>query len=322
MWRIPRVRVALMIEGQEGVSWQQWVALAQACEEHGIETLFRSDHYLSGIAPTERESLDAWTTLAGLAVRTSRLRLGTLVSPVTFRHPSLLAKAVVTVDHISGGRVELGMGAGWMEEEHRAYGFDFPPSKERAARLAEQIEIVHRQWTEESTSFESSRYRIEAAPALPKPVQRPRPPLIVGGQGGPGTIRPAVRFADEYNTYLADADACRARRAKLDEECERQGRDPTSIRFSLMTGFLLGRDEDGLRERASRIMAFSKREGDSTEVIERYRARGVAGSPEEIAEGLRALEDARVDRVMLQHLLHDDLETVAVIGEELAPLLA
>jgi len=322
MWRIPRVRVALMIEGQEGVSWQQWVALAQACEEHGIETLFRSDHYLSGIAPTERESLDAWTTLAGLAVRTSRLRLGTLVSPVTFRHPSLLAKAVVTVDHISGGRVELGMGAGWMEEEHRAYGFDFPPSKERAARLAEQIEIVHRQWTEESTSFESSRYRIEAAPALPKPVQRPRPPLIVGGQGGPGTIRPAVRFADEYNTYLADPDACRARRAKLDEECERQGRDPTSIRFSLMTGFLLGRDEDGLRERASRIMAFSKREGDSTEVIERYRARGVAGSPEEIAEGLRALEDARVDRVMLQHLLHDDLETVAVIGEELAPLLA
>jgi F420-dependent oxidoreductase-like protein len=316
------MRVALMIEGQEGVSWQQWVALAEACEAHGIETLFRSDHYLSGIAPTERESLDAWTTVAGLAARTSRLRLGTLVSPITFRHPSLLAKAVVTVDHISGGRVELGMGAGWMEEEHRAYGFDFPPPKERAARLAEQVEIVHRQWTEESTSFEGSRYRIEAAPALPKPVQRPRPPLIVGGQGGPGTIRPAVRFADEYNTYLADPDACRARRAKLDEECERQGRDPTSLRFSLMTGFLLGRDEEGIRERARRIMAFSNREGDPAEVIDRYRARGVAGSPEDIAEGLQALEDARVDRVMLQHLLHDDLETVAAIGEELAPLLA
>jgi F420-dependent oxidoreductase-like protein len=322
MWRIPRVRIALMIEGQEGVSWPQWVALAEACEEHGIETLFRSDHYLSGIAPAERESLDAWTTLAGLAARTSRLRLGTLVSPVTFRHPSLLAKAVVTVDHISGGRVELGMGAGWMEEEHRAYGFDFPPARERAARLAEQVEIVHRQWTEERARFEGSHYRIDGAPGLPKPVQRPRPPLIVGGQGGPGTVRPAVRFADEYNTYLADQETCRLRRATLDDECERQGRDPTSLSFSLMTGFLLGRDEEGLRERARRIMAFSKREGDPAEVIERYRARGVAGSPADIAEGLRSLQDARVDRVMLQHLLHDDLETVAVIGEEVAPLLA
>jgi F420-dependent oxidoreductase-like protein len=315
------VRVALMIEGQEGVSWDQWVALAEACEEHGIETLFRSDHYLSGVAPVERESLDAWTTLAGLAARTSRLRLGTLVSPVTFRHPSLLAKAVATVDHISGGRVELGMGAGWMEEEHRAYGFDFPSNRERAELLAEQIEIVHRVWTEDSPTVDGLHYKIEGAPGLPKPVQQPRPPLIVGGQGGRGTLGPAVRFADEYNTYLADPDECRRRRAKLDAECERQGRDPDTISFSLMTGFLLGDGEDALRERARRIMAYSKREGDPGEVIERYRARGVAGSAAEIAEGLRALEDAKVERVMLQHLLHDDLETVAVIGRELAPLL-
>src|SRR5919198_162065 len=121
------MRVALMIEGQEGVSWDEWLALANACEEHGVETLFRSDHYLSGSHPHERAAHDAWTTLAGLAARTTTLRLGSLVSPVTFRHPSLLANAVATVDHISGGRVELGLGAGWMEREHDAFGFAFPP---------------------------------------------------------------------------------------------------------------------------------------------------------------------------------------------------
>ena len=150
-----------MIEGQEGVSWEQWLALADACERSGIDTLFRSDHYLSGAAPHERAALDAWTTLAGLAARTTTLRLGTLVSPVTFRHPSHLAKAVATVDHISGGRVELGMGAGWMELEHRAYGFDFPPLAERLEGLAEQIEIVHRQWTDERASFDGRHYSLE-----------------------------------------------------------------------------------------------------------------------------------------------------------------
>src|SRR5918997_4021907 len=152
------MRVALMIEGQEGVSWEQWLAIASACERSGVETLFRSDHYLSGSATFEREALDAWTTLAGLAARTSTLRLGTLVSPVTFRHPSHLAKSVATVDYISSGRVELGMGAGWMELEHRAYGFAFPPTPERLERLAEQLEIVHLQWTEERASFQGRYY--------------------------------------------------------------------------------------------------------------------------------------------------------------------
>src|SRR3954451_15424610 len=145
------MRVALMIEGQEGVTWTQWVALAQAAERAGIEALFRSDHY-STVTGRAGGSLDAWTTLAGLAAVTERLRLGTLVSPVTFRHPSVLARAVVTVDQISGGRVELGMGAGWMEQEHRAFGFPFPAYEERAAMLAEQIEIVPRQWTEDEFS--------------------------------------------------------------------------------------------------------------------------------------------------------------------------
>ncbi len=310
-----------MVEGQEGVTWAQWVALAEACEEHGVDTLFRSDHYLSNSAPREREALDAWTTLAGLAARTTRLRLGTLVSPVTFRHPSLLAKAAATVDHISGGRVELGLGAGWMEEEHGAYGFRFPELSERLEHLAEQLEIVHRQWTEDQFDFDGRHYRLEGCAALPKPVQRPRPPLIVGGSAGRGTVEPAARFADEYNTLLADRDECARRRRRLDAACERHGREPRTLRMSLMTGFLVAENERAVRERARLVgERFGGRDAD--EVVARNRARGTAGTPEELVEGLRALEEVGVERVMLQHLLHDDLETVELVGREVVPRLA
>ena len=299
-----------MIEGQEGVSWEQWLALAEACEEHGVETLFRSDHYLSQGDNGGRDALDAWTTLAGLAARTTRLRLGTLVSPVTFRHPAVLAKSAVTVDHISRGRVEVGMGAGWMEPEHEAYGFPFPELSERLRLLADQLETVHRQWTE--------------GPAQPKPVQQPHPPLIVGGTAARGTAEPAAQFADEYNTLLADAEECARRRRRLDEACERVGRDPDTMRFSLMTGCLVGSDEGELRERAQRLLVRrGEAGGDPDALVARYRERGVAGTPSEIVERLRELEDAgRVERVMLQHLSHDDLEPVALIGREIAPSLA
>jgi alkanesulfonate monooxygenase SsuD/methylene tetrahydromethanopterin reductase-like flavin-dependent oxidoreductase (luciferase family) len=300
-----------MIEGQEGVSWEQWLALAEACEQHEIETLFRSDHYLSQGDGGRRDALDAWTTLAGLAAVTTRLRLGTLVSPVTFRHPAVLAKSAATVDHISSGRVEVGMGAGWMEDEHRGYGFPFPPLPERLQLLTEQLETVRVQWS-------------DAHPALPKPVQTPHPPLIVGGSAGRGTTEPAARFADEYNTLLADPEECARRRRRLDAACERVGRDPSTMRFSLMTGCLVGADEGELLERARRLLARRGEEGgDPDALVARYRDRGVAGTPDDVVERLRELEDAgRVERVMLQHLLHDDLEMVALIGREVAPKLA
>jgi alkanesulfonate monooxygenase SsuD/methylene tetrahydromethanopterin reductase-like flavin-dependent oxidoreductase (luciferase family) len=304
------MRVALMIEGQEGVSWDQWVALAEACEEHGIDSLFRSDHYLSQGDHGRRDALDAWTTLAGLAVRTTRLRLGTLVSPVTFRPAAVLAKSAVTVDHISGGRVEVGIGAGWMEAEHRAYGFPFPETKERLRLLTEQLETVLSHWGDGA--------------ALPKPLQKPHPPLIVGGTGGRGTTEPAARFADEYNTFLADPEECSRRRRRLDAACERVGRDPATMRFSLMTGCLVASDERELRERARRLLERrGEPDGDADALIARYRERGVAGTPDEVAGRLRELEEAgRVERVMLQHLLHDDLEMVALIAREVAPKLA
>ena len=202
------MRLALMIEGQENVTWGDWCALADACEEHGVESLFRSDHYISQGDEFGSVAHDAWTTIAGLAARTSTLRFGTLVSPVTYRAPALLANAVATADHVSGGRIELGLGAGWMEREHRAYGFPFPEMKTRLEMLAEQVEIVHRLWTEEHVDFHGRHYTLEDAPGRPKPVQQPRPPLIVGGSGTRGSLEPALRFADEYNTPFVSPDEC------------------------------------------------------------------------------------------------------------------
>lgn len=176
--------LCLMIEGQEGVTWPHWVALARACEEHAIPALFRSDHYvnLDGRDP-ERGSLDAWGTINALAATTSTLRLGTLVSPATFRHPSLLAKLVVTADQISGGRIELGLGAGWHEHEHEAYGFPFPPTRVRMDILEEQLQVVLGNWTDGPFSFGGEHYKLRELDAQPKPVQRPRPPLIMRQRG-------------------------------------------------------------------------------------------------------------------------------------------
>ena len=184
--------ICLMIEGQEGVTWEQWVALARACEQHGFEGLFRSDHYLAFARQNERGALDPWATISALAAVTDRIRLGTMVSPVTFRHPANLAKLVVTADYVSGGRVELGMGAGWFEEEHRAFGFPFPDTRERMDMLAEQVEIVHGLWGGEGDvfSFAGTHYRLDACPALPKPLQDPHPPLIMGGRCGAAFRRP------------------------------------------------------------------------------------------------------------------------------------
>ena len=302
-----------MIEGQEGVTWPEWRELASACEEHGLEGLFRSDHYGSLLAE-RRASLDAWATLAGLAAVTTRIRLGTLVSPITFRHPSELAKAVATVDHISGGRVELGLGAGWNEPEHAAHGFTFPPLEERLERLTEQLEIIHRQWTEDVVDFEGRHYRLERLHALPKPLQRPRPPLIVGGKLKRGTVEPAVRLADEYNTTYASVEECRDGRRTLDGACEQAGREPRSLVFSLMSGCAIARTRAELLARTRRILERSHRPADPEDFLRAYGERSFFGTVEELREKLRALSDVGVERVYLQHLDHRDLESIALIG--------
>jgi len=305
------MRLALMIEGQEGVTWEHWCALADACEEHGVETLFRSDHYISQGDEARNVAHDAWTTIAALAARTSTLRFGTLVSPATFRLPGLLANAAATADHVSGGRIELGIGAGWNEREHRAYGFPFPETSVRVEMLAEQVEIVHRLWTEERVDFRGRHYTLEDAPAQPKPVQKPRPPLLVGGSGGRGTVEPALRFADEYNTPFVSPEEAARIRAKV-----------ARLRFSVMTGFLVGETHEEMRERAHELYVRRSREQSFDEWLAAYAERCVVGSVEEVVAQLREYEGAGCDRVMLQHLLHTDLEPVRLLGRELTPALA
>jgi alkanesulfonate monooxygenase SsuD/methylene tetrahydromethanopterin reductase-like flavin-dependent oxidoreductase (luciferase family) len=290
------MRLALMIEGQEGVSWEDWLALARACEEHGVEALYRSDHYLSQ-ADGARPALDAWAVIPALAAQTTRLELGTLVSPVTFRAPAVLANASATANEVAAGRVSLGMGTGWMEAEHEAFGFPFPDMKTRLAWLAEQLEAVRGFWE-----------------------GRLQPHLIVGGSGLSGTVGPAAKWADEYNTTFATPVECAERRAKLVRACEREGREP--IPFSLMTACAVGRTPDEARERIRRRLG---RAGQQVDPDEYKAARGgaaVLGTLEEAAKQLRAYEEAGVERVMLQHLDHRDLELVALIGQELAPLTA
>jgi len=309
------VRLALMIEGQEGVTWEHWVALASACEEHGVEALFRSDHYVSGFDES-RPALDAWATFAGLAAQTSKLELGTLVSPVTFRHPAVLARCAATADEISGGRVTLGIGAGWMKREHEAYGFEFGTARERVAHLADQVEIVYRLLREDRVDFAGEHYRLHDAPGL----RRPELAILVGGSAKPGTTGPAVRFADEYNTFFATLEEARQRKQTLDEACERAGRDPATLRYSLMAPCVVGRDDRELQDSARRVGARFGR--GPKEVLERYGERGPVGTVEQVVEWLKMIEEIGYDRVMLQHLAHEDLDTVAIIGRELAPALA
>jgi alkanesulfonate monooxygenase SsuD/methylene tetrahydromethanopterin reductase-like flavin-dependent oxidoreductase (luciferase family) len=288
------MRICLMIEGQEGVSWEQWVALARAAEDAGLEGLFRSDHYRTIVRGEPAGSLDAWATLAGLAAVTERLRLGTMVSPVTFRRVPVLAKMVATVDHISSGRVELGLGAGWFEAEHETYGFAFPPTGERLDELDRQLAEIVRHWT-------------EAPDIQPKPLQRPHPPIIVGGSARPRTVRAAVAHADEYNTVWPTVEEARERKRALDDAAEAAGRDP--LRFSMMTGCVVGRDERELRGRLDRFKELTGQDGPP-----------IFGTVEQVAERLRAYEAVGVERAMLQHLVHEDVEMVAVLAEVAAQL--
>jgi alkanesulfonate monooxygenase SsuD/methylene tetrahydromethanopterin reductase-like flavin-dependent oxidoreductase (luciferase family) len=300
-----------MIEGQEDVTWPQWQALGAACEEHGVPALLRSDHLLPLAGHEERGVLDAIGTLTALAATTTTLRLGTLVSPATFRHPSILAKAIVTADHVSGGRVELGLGAGWHEREHAAYGLPFAATRQRMDVFAEQLEIVRGLWGPGAFDFAGEHYRLAGVTAQPKPVQNPMP-LIVGGSAGPRSARLAARFASEYNTPFPTVDDVRTRRAAVADAWHAEGRDPGTLRFSVMTAAVLGRDAAEVRDRTERVGAKTGEPGFAPPES------WIVGTVDEAATQLRALAAAGVDRAMLQLLLHDDLDQVALIGRELA----
>jgi alkanesulfonate monooxygenase SsuD/methylene tetrahydromethanopterin reductase-like flavin-dependent oxidoreductase (luciferase family) len=285
------LKLVLMIEGQEGVSWDEWVALARAAEEHELDALLRSDHYHSVDDRPERGgALDAWGTICALAAVTDRIKLGTLVSPVTFRPPAVLAKLALTADHVSRGRVQVGFGTGWWQAEHERFGFDFPPLGERMDELERQLEAVQRLWRETE----------------PAPVQQPRPHVMMGGAAKPRGARLAALWADEYNVLGETPDACRAKRAALDRACEKEGRDPGTLTMSVMCGFVIGADEADLRERRARMAEWRG----SNEI----RPDWLYGTVEQVRERVGEYEAAGVDRVVFQHHLFRDLDAVALIG--------
>ena len=307
------VELCVMIEGQEGVSWAQWRAIAAACEANGISALFRSDHLLPLGADTDRAAPDAWATICALAAVTDRLRLGSLVSPAGFRHPAGLAKVVATADEISGGRIELGLGAGWNADEHAAFGFPFPDVRERMEAFAEQLEILRGLWTQDDFTFHGRHYEVGPVTALPRPRQSPSVPIIVGGGALPKGVALAARWADEYNTYYATPAECATRRAAVRAAWATAGRDPDTARFSLMTGCIIGRDERELDARLARLSELHDRAPEKSWIV---------GTPDDALDQLRALRDAGVDRVMLQLLLHDDVAQIELIGSTLVAALA
>ncbi len=312
------MRFALMIEPQQGMSYADQLAIARRAEAAGFETFFRSDHYDSFPGPAGRPTTDAWAVLAGLARETTTIRLGVLVSPVTYRLPGHFAKTVTTVDEMSGGRVEVGLGAGWHDDEHRRHGLPFPPIAERAEMLEEQLEILHGLWEQpDGWSFRGRHYVVEEAIFAPKPVQRPHPPIIVGGEGSPRSLRIAARFADEFNVTSAGPDEVAAVYARLDEACRAIGRDPGSIRRSAMAGTLVAGDEAGLADRKRRLLEAFTLDEQAEEWFATRERRWILGTPDAARERVAAFAAVGVERLMLQDFLPWDLEMVDVMGREL-----
>jgi F420-dependent oxidoreductase-like protein len=306
----------IFTEPQQGATYDQLLAVAKATEAHGFDAFFRSDHYLrfgndSGLpGPT-----DAWITLAGLARETSTIRLGTLVTAMTFRHPGPLAISVAQVDHMSGGRVELGLGAAWYEQEHTAYGIPFPSLGTRFEQLEEQLAAIVGMWdTPEGDDFtmRGAHYQFADSPALPKTAQQPRPPIIVGGGGPRRTPRLAATYADEFNLPFAPVERFTSQRSRVTEACETIGRDPASMRWSVALTVCCGANDPEVERRAARIGR------DAAEL----RANAAGGTPDEVLAKLETYADAGASRVYLQVLDLDDLDHLALIADQVLPHVA
>jgi F420-dependent oxidoreductase-like protein len=316
------VQLRIFTEPQQGATYEQLLTVALATEGAGLNAFFRSDHYLfvdqPPVGPTGPlpGPSDAWITLAGLARDTTSIRLGTLLSPATFRLPGPLAISVAQVDAMSGGRVELGLGAGWYAEEHEAYGIPFPDRiSERLDRLEEQLTIINGLWKTpvgDRFSYAGAYYRCTDSPALPKPVQTPRPPIIVGGRGTRRLPVLAAKYADECNVSFATLEQFRAVMDALDDACERSGRDPRSVVRSFALTLCMGEDENAYNRRALAMRG----------TVDQLRVKDAVGTPADVASLLGKYAAMGASRAYLQILDLSDLEHIALVGQELAPLVA
>jgi F420-dependent oxidoreductase-like protein len=300
----------VFVEPQQGASYSDQLAVAQAAESLGFSAFFRSDHYLAMSGDGLPGPTDSWVTLGGIARETSTIRLGTLVTSATFRHPGPLAISVAQVDEMSGGRVEFGLGTGWFEKEHLAYAIPFPPLRERFARLTEQLELITGLWTApvgETFDYAGAHYAVNDSPALPKPVQRPHPPIIVGGSGAKKTPRLAATFADEYNVPFASLDTITAQFDRVRDAVDAVGRPADSMIYSASFVVCAGRDEAEIGKRAAAI---------GREVDELRSNSPLAGTPGEIVDQLGPYAEIGLRRVYLQLLDMSDLDHLQLFADE------
>ena len=296
-------------EPQQGATYDDLLAVARTAEELGYGAFFRSDHYLGMGTRGEPGPTDAWITLAGLARDTSTIRLGTLMTSATFRHPGVLAISVAGVDQMSGGRVELGLGAGWYEAEHAAYGIPFPSTAERFDRLEESLAVITGLWATppgEDFAFDGAHYQLRDSPALPKPVQSPRPPVLVGGKGARRTPALAARYADEFNIPFESVEFTRTQFGRVRDACQAAGRDPGSLVYSNALVLCCGKDEAALRSRANAI----------GRDVDELRQHGLAGTPSEVVDRIGAYAEAGTVRVYLQMLDLSDLDHLELVATE------
>lgn len=305
------MELCVFVEPQQGTTYDRLLALAQRAEALGFHGFFSSDHYMvMGEHDGRPGPTDAWTTMAGLARETQRLRLGTLVTPITFRHPGNFAIAVAQIDHMSGGRVDLGLGAGWYEAEHLAHGIPFPPVGGRFERFAEQLAIITGMWETpvgDTFSFEGEHYTVTDSPGLPKPYQTPRPPIVIGGSGKRRTPRLAATYADEFNVF-GPLDKFSDMRATVRAACEAQHRDPDTMAFSFAHTLCCGADQAEIDRRAARI----------TFGLDKV---GLVGTPEECADKLGTFAASGASRAYLQVLDDTDLDHLDLVMTEVVPRL-
>ncbi len=302
------MRLRVLLEPVAGATYDQLLAMARATERAGLDAFFRSDHYL-GVNPTHPtfRPTDSWTTLGGLARETSTVRLGTLMTASTFRHPGQLAISVATVDQMSNGRIELGLGAGWYEREHESFGIPFPSTGGRFDRFEEQLEIITGLWgaeAGETFSFEGAHWSIASCATFPRVVQSPHPPIVIGGAGPRRTPTLAARFADEFNVAFHIDKA--AGIANFHRICEEVGRDPSEVRLSSLVPTCCAADRAGARAKAERL----------GEGPQRLLSQGVVGTPTEVVEHLEGLAAEGIDTVYFHTYDADDLEQITLLGAE------
>jgi F420-dependent oxidoreductase-like protein len=315
-------RIGIMIEAQDGSNWDRWNRMIDACHDLGLDSLWRSDHLFSLMGDPTRPALALVPALTAVAFKSDRLEFGAVVSPMTFRHPVMLAREAVALDHLSNGRYWLGIGAGWNEGEHRAFGFDLLPVGKRMDRMQESLEIITRLWTGEPVSYEGEHFHLDNAVMHPTPRQNNKVPIMIGGSGEKRTLRMAAQYADEWNATALNQETYRHKVSVLEAHCRDVGRDPSEIQRSMMGPHVIGRTQDEIMQRVENLRRISpglaalEPEG----VLDRIRGHwGMAGTPEQIVEQVKSWEKLGMNRFMFQTLDQDDLDVVELIATQIAP---